>query len=130
MMARASLPGGTSGPGGIGSTVQAPKTAPVTNQQQIILRLPDDLAVRVRKLLEEGNELMDVEPQESDRFLVKIQVRATSYFHEPPLIPYLLDLHVHVHSQGEQYPALLTNLPTNIETHKTFDNKIFLKSGE
>jgi TATA-binding protein-associated factor Taf7 len=27
-------------------------------------------------------------------------------------------------------PALLVNMPTLIETHKTFDNKIFLKSGE
>uniref|UniRef100_A0A7S3M8N5 TAFII55 protein conserved region domain-containing protein n=1 Tax=Spumella elongata TaxID=89044 RepID=A0A7S3M8N5_9STRA len=31
---------------------------------------------------------------------------------------------------GKEYPALLMNLPTIVETHKTFDNKIFLKSGD
>ena len=30
---------------------------------------------------------------------------------------------------GKEYPALLMNLPTVVESHKTFDNKTFLKSG-
>lgn len=31
---------------------------------------------------------------------------------------------------GKEYPALLMNLPTVVESHKTFDNKTFLKSGD
>lgn len=31
---------------------------------------------------------------------------------------------------GKEYPALLMNLPTVLESHKTFDNKTFLKSGD
>lgn len=30
----------------------------------------------------------------------------------------------------EEYPALLGNNPTFIETHKTFDNKVLYKAGD
>jgi TATA-binding protein-associated factor Taf7 len=32
--------------------------------------------------------------------------------------------------QNETYFGLLANLPTNVETHKTFDKKIFIKTGD
>ena len=32
--------------------------------------------------------------------------------------------------QSEHHYALLANLPTNVETHKTFDKKIFIKTGD
>lgn len=32
--------------------------------------------------------------------------------------------------QSQSYPALLINMPCNLETHKTFDNITFFKSGD
>lgn len=85
----------------------------VTTQQQVILRLPEDLAERVRKLLSDTQQtsekpgVIDIQPQESQ-----------------PSDKYIFMF------QNEKYFALLTNLPTNVETHKTFDKKIFIKTGD
>ena len=86
----------------------------VTTQQQVILRLPEDLAERIRKLISDGQQtdksgalVIDIQPQEnqaSDKYIFIFQ--------------------------NERYNALLANLPTNVETHKTFDKKIFIKTGD
>ena len=84
----------------------------VTTQQQVILRLPEDLADRVRKLISdvqqsEKSGVIDIQQQESQ-----------------PSDKYIFIF------QNENYYALLANLPTNVETHKTFDKKIFIKTGD
>lgn len=85
----------------------------VTTQQQVILRLPDELAERVRKLISEQSK-------ESDKgAVIEIHQQETQ-----PSDKYIF------HFQAEKYFALLSNLPTNVETHKTFDKKIFIKTGD
>ena len=86
----------------------------VTTQQQVILRLPEDLAERVRKLISDGDQtdktgalVIDIQQQESQ-----------------PSDKYIFIF------QNEKHYALLANLPTNVETHKTFDRKIFIKTGD
>jgi transcription initiation factor TFIID subunit 7 len=84
----------------------------MSSQQQVILRLPPKLAKKVRKLLTQDNisddqlnSLINIEPDEgNDCFIFTFQ--------------------------DTKYPALLQNLPTVVETHKTYDRKIFLKSGD
>lgn len=84
----------------------------MSQQQQLLLHLPSDLSSLMKQQLLDGGKqeivgtkLIDVIPQEY----------ANNYL-------FLFE--------GGKYPALLTNLPTILETHKTFDCKTYLKSGE
>jgi TATA-binding protein-associated factor Taf7 len=86
----------------------------VTTQQQVILRLPDDLAERVRKVISEGQQT-----EKTGALVIDIQQQDSQ-----PSDKYIFIF------QTEKYYALLANLPTNVETHKTFDKKIFIKTGD
>lgn len=86
----------------------------VTTQQQVILRLPDDLAERVRKVISEGQQT-----EKTGALVIDIQQQESQ-----PSDKYIFIF------QTEKYYALLANLPTNVETHKTFDKKIFIKTGD
>ena len=86
----------------------------VMTQQQVILRLPDDLAERVRKLITDGDQA-----DKSGALVIDIQQQESQ-----PSDKYIFIF------QNERHYALLANLPTNVETHKTFDKKIFIKTGD
>lgn len=86
----------------------------VTSQQQVVLRLPDDLAERIRKLISDGQQT-----DKSGALVIDIQQQDS--------VP--SDKYIFVF-QNERHYALLANLPTNVETHKTFDKKIFIKTGD
>lgn len=78
-------------------------------QQQVILRLPELLALRVSNLLDGSgsDDILDINliPQNDENKFTFIL-------------------------GNDSFPALLMNLPTIIETQKTFDRKTFTKSGE
>lgn len=82
-------------------------------QEQLILRLPEDLAIKVKNLINQ-----DVN---SDSSGIEIQPIDNGTG--------IIDSYVFKFDDRE-YPSLLINLPTIVETHKTFDKKIFIKSGE
>jgi TATA-binding protein-associated factor Taf7 len=83
--------------------------------QQLILRLPSDLAEKVSQILSQSKSIepvhIEVVPQGSAGNTVD------QSFYE------------FVYGE-ERYPALLGNLPCNIETHKTFDHGTYYKSGD
>ena len=155
----------------------------VTSQQQIILRLPDDLAARVRAALaapppkakkdkdkdkdkdkgkhhphdnsssssssstsssssaqpEHGKDdgkhdelVIDVQPQGSDADALAAASSSSSSSssaggHASSAKSSGSGLKYLFLFQGERYYAMLANLPTNVETHKTFDKKVFIK---
>jgi hypothetical protein len=80
-----------------------------------VLRLPEDLAIKVKNLIHDDDfinsdsSVIDVKPIDNGTGIID------SY-------KFKFD--------DKEYPSLLTNLPTVVETHKTFDRKIFIKSGE
>lgn len=84
-----------------------------TDKQQLLLRLPEHIATRVRKIMNDeqvNEESIDVIQQDEET------CQNGDYF------TFVI--------KNEQYPALLENLPTILESHKTCDKKIFLKSGD
>lgn len=77
--------------------------------QQLVLRLPEALASKVQAVMNRTSEAVPIEviPEELD---------------DPRFVSF---------SIGEEvFPALVMNLPTNIETHKTFDHIHYYKSGD
>lgn len=101
----------------------------IHQQQQLILRLPDDLAGIVRKLLRENesNEQKRRQPAssaDSDTPKIISQIDVKPEDPEKPSNNFTFSI------GDDEYPALLSNLPTPVESHKTFNNKIFLKSAD
>ena len=75
--------------------------------QQLLLRLPNKLAEQIRK--GDGNfSKFEVKPDDSE-------INENFFIFQ-------------VGDGDETYPAMLSNLPCNIETHKTFDMSTFYKS--
>ena len=147
-----------------GLTATAMSASSVLVQQQIILRLPDELAERLRKIInsttkkdhhdkgkrhssasssssaaaaaaaaaaskhgEKGKSdhtnvvtdlLIDVQPQGNDNDDI-VNPQTTM-----PSNKYIFTF------QQDRYYAMLANLPTNVETHKTFDKKVFVKVAD
>ena len=145
-----------------GLTATAMSASSVLVQQQIILRLPDELAERLRKIIssttkkdhhdkggkrhasatattsssssssavpkhgEKGKSdhanvvsdlLIDVQPQGNDN--------------DDVITPHTLPSNKYIFTfQQDRYYAMLANLPTNVETHKTFDKKVFVKVAD
>ena len=153
----ASNSGGVSSLAAAGLTATAMSASSVLAQQQIILRLPDELAERLRKILSSTTKkdhhdkgkrhasatatasssssssagtkeksdtanvvtdlLIDVQPQGNDNDDV-VNPNAM------PSNKYIFTF------QQDRYYAMLANLPTNVETHKTFDKKVFVKVAD
>eukprot|EP01038_Epipyxis_sp_PR26KG_P009182 gene9182-12383_t len=93
-----------------------------SQQQQLILRLPEDLAHRVKALIKEGLLSEDIKPLNGNTKPILIDISPKDA--DSPSNDFTFSL------EGKDYPSLLLNLPCPLETHKTFDNKIFLKSGD
>jgi hypothetical protein len=78
-------------------------------QHQVLIRLPHELTDVVRQRLHEGQSedlVLEVKPAH-DGNLNKFDVQI----------------------EDNIYPAMLCNLPSPLETHKTLDNKVLYKSG-
>ena len=82
-------------------------------QNMLVLRLPDDLAPRMQELVKAGQDPDNAVPAEM------IKVRC-----DGPQSTFVFEM------EGKDYPALVSNLPAPVEVQKTFDSKIFLKSGD
>ena len=94
----------------------------------VVLRLPDDLSVRMRELIKEGQALELAEQvggaadgSKADRLYLDLK---PAEFGNPDGDKFVFSI------EGKDYPALLANLPTPVEVQKTFDQKTFLKSGD
>jgi TATA-binding protein-associated factor Taf7 len=91
--------------------------------QQLILRLPTDLAENVSQILTQSKSIEAVHIEVVPQGTVK-----KSYGFS---ISSILEKSFFEFVYGEErYPALLGNLPCNIETHKTFDHGTYYKSGD
>ncbi|KAJ1406781.1 hypothetical protein B484DRAFT_436626, partial [Ochromonadaceae sp. CCMP2298] len=102
---------------------------------QIVLRLPDHLASRVRAL-QSGSKThrlmasIEVLPDESATASASAAGAGAGAGAGggagagDNLTDFIFVI------EGEEFPALLLNLPCPVETHKTFDAKIFLKAGD
>lgn len=91
-------------------------------QHQLILRVPEELASDLRSVLQEENK-EDEKDEQGCSTTMEMGRSVEIIFQEAGQSMEL------VH-KGKKYPSLLWNLPTPVETHKTFDGKIFLKSGD
>lgn len=137
----------------------------ILTQTQIILRLPDELSERVRKVLASPSTTEDkggkktrpdgghsssstsatsssssssssssahpagkVKHSKTSELIIDVQPQNTDVDSASgaaiPSNKYIF------HFQGEKYFAMLANLPTIVETHKTFDKKVFVKVGD
>jgi len=98
-----------------------------TQQHMVVLRLPEDLAKRMRELIKEGQALEFAEQGDGGG----PGARSGQYLDVRPHEYGNADGDKFVFSmEGKDYPALLGNLPSIVEVQKTFDQKTFLKSGD
>lgn len=114
-------------------------------QIQLLLRVPDHIAEKVRRSIRAANgigteeNLEDDEQQASssssatnDAFMLEaLCIRADESTDAKP-DDYIFEFKSPVagENQLERYPALLTNLPCIVETHKTHDKTTFYKSQD
>lgn len=80
----------------------------MSQHQQLVLRVPELLAERIHNVIDSDNDELSIQirPEEG----------------KAECFEFILDDII--------YPALLQNLPSLVETHKTVDMKIFYKSGD
>ena len=83
-------------------------------QQQLILRLTDSLSQQIRATIAK-------QADKESNIIVEIESEADAEGKDDCFT---------FNFNGTKYPAVLLNLPTLIETQKTFDRKIFYKSGD
>jgi TATA-binding protein-associated factor Taf7 len=93
--------------------------------QQLILRLPSDLAEKISHILTHSKPIDSANPP--------IQIEVTyqgsnlaNIFANNSLEKSYFEF---VYGE-EKYPAILSHLPCNIETHKTFDHITYYKSSD
>lgn len=130
------------------------------NQQQLILRLPDELSLKIRSIMsnisnqENSNTITSNSSNStnstttgtgtatsiSSHSLIEMKYANDTKFPDKFFVSILdnvgkaNDTNAVDTNQKEgsttQYPALLVNLPCPVETHRTFDNKTLYKSAD
>jgi hypothetical protein len=97
-------------------------------QSLLLLRMPPELAKRCREMIKEGQELEFAEQVGSatasatlEKMMLDIRPQGTDNADGDKFV---------FTFEGQEYPALLSNMATQIEIGKTFDQKTTVKSGD
>ena len=95
--------------------------------QQLVLRLPESLTADINQEMAENGEMNPVEVKPQGEIATQNMIYAYLIFYwSEDIAPVFFQFHY----KNKHYPALLINMPCNIETHKTFDNITFFKSAD
>ena len=92
-------------------------------QHQLIFRVPETLTDTIKKVIDNKDEMESAEELDE-------REKNINNFTILPESNNATDNRFRLTLDGVTYPALLYNLPTIIETHKTFDKKNYTKTGE
>ena len=104
--------------------------------QQFLLRLPPKIAEQVTNILNsnknnENGVHVEVNPQGPFSLFLTLSFSVSLFLSFSLIVYSLIDKAKFEFVFGDQrFPALLGNLPCNIETHKTFDHMTYYKSGD
>jgi TATA-binding protein-associated factor Taf7 len=97
-----------------------------SSECQLLLKVPADISIKLKKLIEEENQSdQSKKTVKNNNINLQFSGPENSSNTEDMRIVQLL-------CGSEGYQGLLVDLPTHIETHKTFDNKLsaFYKSAD